>query len=96
MSTELFQQLNERTKNISLVEDFNSTSEFQHCDPNRASCTMLTVSDYVGLLWITLAEFPGILLTILVLDRIGRKKTMCIQFMLFAMTVSTFLFYVEE
>jgi len=39
-----------------------------------------------------IATFLGILLTIFVLDRIGRKKTMAAQFLMFAATIFTFCF----
>ncbi|XP_033112116.1 synaptic vesicle 2-related protein-like isoform X1 [Anneissia japonica] len=57
-----------------------SSSELR-CD---AECTTLGTKDYIDLLWTTLAEFPGIILTILLIDLIGRKKTMSILFFLFA------------
>uniref|UniRef100_A0A672LNX9 SV2 related protein b n=1 Tax=Sinocyclocheilus grahami TaxID=75366 RepID=A0A672LNX9_SINGR len=37
-------------------------------------CNYLTFHDYVDLLWTTLAEFPGILVTLWMIDRIGREK----------------------
>ena len=58
MSTELFEQLDAKANNISIIEEYNNKTSGA-CDPDRASCTMLSTSDYVGLLWITLAEFPG-------------------------------------
>uniref|UniRef100_A0A672LIN2 SV2 related protein b n=1 Tax=Sinocyclocheilus grahami TaxID=75366 RepID=A0A672LIN2_SINGR len=38
-------------------------------------CNYLTFHDYVDLLWTTLAEFPGILVTLWMIDRIGREKS---------------------
>lgn len=38
----------------------------------------------MDLLWTTLAEFPGIFATIAIIERFGRKKTMALQFLLFA------------
>lgn len=47
-------------------------------------CHPLSTTDYMDLLWTTLAEFPGIFATIYVIERCGRKKTMAIQFLLYA------------
>lgn len=41
----------------------------------------------MDLLWTTLAEFPGIFATIAIIERCGRKKTMAIQFVLYAICV---------
>ncbi|ODN04059.1 Synaptic vesicle 2-related protein [Orchesella cincta] len=76
----------------SLVMDPNGT--FQEC--KYPEHKMLTTSDYVKLLWTTLAEFPGILVTIFVLDKIGRKKTMAAQFLCFSATIFVFLFPIED
>lgn len=50
-------------------------------------CRPLLTTDYMDLLWTTLAEFPGIFATIGIIERCGRKKTMAIQFLLFAVCV---------
>ncbi len=47
-----------------------------------AQCRELDRLDYTHLLWTTLAEFPGIMLTILTIERFGRKKTMALEFVL--------------
>lgn len=52
-----------------------------------AECRPLVTTDYMDLLWTTLAEFPGIFATIGIIERCGRKKTMAIQFLLFAVCV---------
>lgn len=44
----------------------------------------LSRSDYMDLLWTTLAEFPGIFSTIHIIEKLGRKRTMAIQLVLFA------------
>lgn len=54
-------------------------------EPN--DCHPLATTDYMDLLWTTLAEFPGIFATIWVIERCGRKKTMAFQFVLFACCV---------
>ncbi|XP_022086272.1 synaptic vesicle 2-related protein-like [Acanthaster planci] len=48
------------------------------------ACQSLTTSDYVLLLWTTFAEFPGIILTFVIIEKLGRKKTMGIEFLCFA------------
>lgn len=47
-------------------------------------CHPLSTTDYMDLLWTTLAEFPGIFATIYIIERFGRKKTMAFQFLLYA------------
>ncbi|XP_015596532.1 synaptic vesicle 2-related protein [Cephus cinctus] len=44
-------------------------------------------SDYMDLLWTTLAEFPGIFSTIFAIEKIGQKRTMACQLVMFAATV---------
>lgn len=47
-------------------------------------CHPLATTDYMDLLWTTLAEFPGIFATIFIIEKCGRKKTMAFQFLLYA------------
>lgn len=49
----------------------------------RLEC-QLESSDYMDLLWTTLAEFPGIFCTIFAIEKIGRKVTMAGQLAVFA------------
>ncbi|XP_038059725.1 synaptic vesicle 2-related protein-like isoform X2 [Patiria miniata] len=51
------------------------------------ACKSLTTNDYVLLLWTTLAEFPGIILTFVIIEKLGRKKTMAVEFLFFAIFV---------
>lgn len=55
-------------------------------------CMTLTSADYVSLLWTTLAEFPGLFITIVIIEVLGRKKTMAIEMLLFS--VFTFLLFI--
>ncbi|XP_013392843.1 synaptic vesicle 2-related protein isoform X2 [Lingula anatina] len=48
-------------------------------------CKVLTTKDYVDLLWTTLAEFPGLILTVFIIDPLGRKKTMGFEFLVFSL-----------
>ncbi|KAJ8949004.1 hypothetical protein NQ314_008305 [Rhamnusium bicolor] len=56
----------------------------QTLDTCAADCQQLQTTDYMDLLWTTLAEFPGIFITIFVIERFGRKKTMAVQFVAYA------------
>ena len=39
------------------------------------------MGDYNHLLWTTLAEFPGIIFSLFLIERIGRKHTMALEFL---------------
>ncbi len=51
-------------------------------------CNELNTGDYVKILWASAAEFPGLILTFLIIDVLGRKKTMAVEFV---MAASSFL-----
>ncbi|XP_072044035.1 synaptic vesicle 2-related protein-like [Amphiura filiformis] len=63
------------------------------------SCDSLTRADYASMIWTTLAEFPGMFVSLIIIDIIGRKKTMVVQsiitgifiFMLFMCTTRLWL-----
>ncbi|XP_012288600.1 synaptic vesicle 2-related protein [Orussus abietinus] len=75
------------------TELFNTTAE--RCGSNgigRSDCNLdcqLRRSDYIDLLWTTLGEFPGIFFTVIITEKIGRKKTMTWQLIIFAVIVCT-------
>lgn len=52
-----------------------------------AGCKQLTTKDYIDLLWTTLAEFPGLVITFLIIEYLGRKKTMAFEFVVFSIFV---------
>lgn len=54
-------------------------------------CRTLTRDDYKDLTWTTFAEFPGLFLTAFLLEKIGRKYTMALEFGIF----SIFVFFVN-
>ncbi|GAB1602604.1 synaptic vesicle 2-related protein-like, partial [Argonauta hians] len=83
MTTELF----ESGSNCEISNKTESDEE-PHC---RLECKMLSKSDYTDLLWTTVAEFPGLLFTILIIDRVGRKITIGGEFFVF----SVFMFLVN-
>ena len=77
LSTSLFKE----------TEEYPDTgvNDTQQCDSEMKdecalSCKTLTNDDYADLLWVTLAEFPGLLITLLLLEVVGRKSTMAITF----------------
>lgn len=72
MSTELFGGTGFMDRHAT-----NGSSEETDCRP-------LQTTDYMDLLWTTLAEFPGIFATIFIIEKCGRKKTMAFQFLLYA------------
>ncbi|CAI4232475.1 unnamed protein product [Auanema sp. JU1783] len=63
---------------------FSNGTSLEECHP-------LTRSDYFDLLQTTLAEFPGLLITVFVIEWLGRKRTMAFEFAIFS--VFTFLLY---
>ncbi|CAH3108089.1 unnamed protein product [Pocillopora meandrina] len=81
MTTEMYQGLNESEESGggSCNADSNSVK-----NPD-CGCQLLTVTDYTDMMWTTLAEFPGIIVTMLCIEKLGRKKTMAVQFLLTAM-----------
>uniref|UniRef100_H3DEL5 Synaptic vesicle 2-related protein n=1 Tax=Tetraodon nigroviridis TaxID=99883 RepID=H3DEL5_TETNG len=50
-------------------------------------CKYLNSDDYKDLLWTTLSEFPGLLVTLWAIDRLGRTKTMALCFFIFSMCI---------
>ena len=50
-------------------------------------CNMLSEKDYTDLLWTTIAEFPGLFVTLLIIECLGRRKTMSIELLLFSIFV---------
>lgn len=49
---------------------------------NATLCKDLTTSDYLHILWAATAELPGLFLTFILIELIGRKKTMAVEFIL--------------
>jgi len=76
MSAELFESTGQL---CSITSDSSQTCSSQ--------CHPLRTSDYNHLLWTTLAEFPGIMVSLMLIEKIGRKKTMALEFFLFTITI---------
>ncbi|KAM8865282.1 synaptic vesicle 2-related protein [Synchiropus picturatus] len=55
--------------------------------PCSLECKYLNSDDYKDLLWTTLSEFPGLLVTLWAIDRLGRRKTMALCFFVFSMCI---------
>jgi MFS family permease len=47
----------------------------------------LQAEDYIDLLYTTIAEFPGLFITMFIIELIGRKKTMALEFIIFSVFV---------
>jgi len=80
MTTQVFQQTDSGESICSKESLSTSTVE--------CGCKLLTADDYVGLLWTTFAEFPGIFLTMCCMERLGRKRTLAGEFLLVAASLS--------
>ncbi|CAL1616032.1 unnamed protein product [Knipowitschia caucasica] len=50
-------------------------------------CKYLNSDDYKDLLWTTLSEFPGLLVTLWAIDRLGRRRTMALCFFIFILCI---------
>ncbi|XP_011136117.1 synaptic vesicle 2-related protein isoform X2 [Harpegnathos saltator] len=77
MTTELFHTSSEQ------CGSWDTTKKENAC---QFDCR-LRRGDYIDLLWTTLAEFPGIFSTVYAIEKIGRRKTMACQLVMFAMVV---------
>ncbi len=64
-------------------QEFHQKRSLFHLFYNRG----LTSGDYVKLIWTTFAEFPGTILSFVLIDWIGRKKTLAIQSLFFAISI---------
>ncbi|XP_041666262.1 synaptic vesicle 2-related protein-like [Cheilinus undulatus] len=77
LTTELFQ-----------AGDSCGSTQGAKIEPNCSlECKYLTSADYKDLLWTTFAEFPGILVIVVAIDRIGRKKSMALCFFMFSLCI---------
>ncbi|CAJ0580676.1 unnamed protein product, partial [Mesorhabditis spiculigera] len=56
-----------------------------------SECQPLTQKDYLDLLCATLAEFPGLIITVFIIEWLGRKRTMAVEFAVFS--IFTYLLY---
>uniref|UniRef100_A0AC35U0J5 MFS domain-containing protein n=1 Tax=Rhabditophanes sp. KR3021 TaxID=114890 RepID=A0AC35U0J5_9BILA len=73
---------------------FQSNDEchgFESTNVTDTGCKPLAQNDYMDLLSTTFAEFPGLIITCVIIEYFGRKKTMAIEFGIFSLF--TFLLY---
>ncbi|XP_033747024.1 synaptic vesicle 2-related protein-like [Pecten maximus] len=76
MTTELFE-----------ISDGCHGSEIKAKAPCFLKCNGLNTGDYIDLTWTTFAEFPGLFVTVVVIEKIGRKFTMAMEFFVFTVFV---------
>ncbi|VDP03318.1 unnamed protein product [Soboliphyme baturini] len=55
-------------------------------------CKRLTTQDYTDIFWTTLSEFPGLVITAVLMEYFGRKMTMAIEFIVY--TACAFLLFI--
>ena len=48
---------------------------------STSDCNQLDTSDYIKILWVSAAEIPGVLLTVVLIEVLGRKITMAVESM---------------
>lgn len=90
MTTELFET------SATLCNPDADVRAHANVDTCAADCKQLQTTDYMDLLWTTLAEFPGIFATIFIIERYGRKKTMAVQFVVYALCCCFFIVCTEK
>ncbi|XP_065831327.1 putative transporter svop-1 [Oscarella lobularis] len=91
LTTEVLTIIDELT--VSNLTDGSYMPCYDHSTQrNDTICALLDLDDYKQVLWTTAAELPGILLTAFIVERIGRKKTMAIEFG--GCVVAFFLMYI--
>uniref|UniRef100_A0AC34PUU3 Major facilitator superfamily (MFS) profile domain-containing protein n=1 Tax=Panagrolaimus sp. JU765 TaxID=591449 RepID=A0AC34PUU3_9BILA len=61
-----------------------------------AGCRPLVQKDYLDLLSTTLAEFPGLILTAVIIEWLGRKKTMAVEFGVYAVFMALLYFCLDR
>ena len=58
-------------------EELTNISNFTN---ESTSCVELDTSDYLEILWVSAAEIPSVLLTVVLIEVLGRKITMAVEF----------------
>jgi len=77
-TTEIFSELSS--------SDGKCVTKAQEDDTNCwAECEELQTDDYIDILWTTLAELPGLLIALVLVEFFGRKKSIAIEFFLFGL-----------
>jgi MFS family permease len=60
------------------------------------ACRPLTRNDYTDLVSTTMAEFPGLILTAVIIETLGRKRTMALEFGVYSIFMFLLLFCLER
>ncbi|WKX99609.1 hypothetical protein Q1695_014469 [Nippostrongylus brasiliensis] len=60
------------------------------------SCQPLTRKDYFDLFSTTMAEFPGLIITVVIIEWLGRKKTMALEFAVFSFFTYSLYFCLDR
>jgi len=60
------------------------------------TCRPLDQKDYMDLLSTTMSEFPGLLLTAFIIEHVGRKRTMAIEFGVYSLFMFLLVFCLER
>ncbi|KAK6046251.1 hypothetical protein COOONC_16244, partial [Cooperia oncophora] len=68
---------------------FSNGTHFETCQP-------LTRKDYFDLLSTTMAEFPGLIITVVIIEWLGRKKTMALEFAVFSVFTYSLFFCLDR
>ncbi|ETN79367.1 hypothetical protein NECAME_09865 [Necator americanus] len=68
---------------------FSNGTQLELCHP-------LTRKDYFDLLSTTMAEFPGLIITVVIIEWFGRKKTMALEFAVFSLFTFALYFCLDR
>jgi len=70
------------TTNLIRNDPHCTRSSLNETNSSSVECYELVTADYVKILWSSAAEIPGLVVTFIIIDIIGRKKSMGIEFLL--------------
>ena len=86
MSTELYKYADDCSSTV------GTPGHSIHKDACALECKELDQSDYLNLLWTSLAEFPGIILCLVLIEVVGRKKAISLQLGIYVIFTFTLCF----
>jgi hypothetical protein len=61
-----------------------------------AQCKHLTQKDYFDLLKTSMSEFPGLIITAVIIETLGRKKTMAVEFGVYSVFMFLLFFCLDR
>ncbi|XP_062513785.1 synaptic vesicle 2-related protein-like isoform X2 [Corticium candelabrum] len=73
LTTEMLAIVKERSNDSTVVPCI------EYAPVDDTHCARLEQNDYLTVMWTTAAESPGVIITALIIERIGRKKTMAVE-----------------